>query len=56
MEEKCKHNWYIVTEIEAQPWHEFMSFRGAEEDRLVSSFVPTHTIICNQCFEIKKVS
>lgn len=52
--ENCKHQWLVVTEINAAPWDDFMRHRG--DDVLIPiTFAMTHTIICADCREIKRL-
>jgi hypothetical protein len=55
---ECKHEWYVVTKIDAIPWEVRMSQRLTEEEELLRSisFQVTHTLICKNCYMIKNVN
>jgi len=55
MKEEHKHDWYVITSIHGQKWDDFMRYRGNEEDRPITLFIKSQTLICNLCQLIKEI-
>lgn len=52
-----KHEWLVVTSVNTLPWNLFARFRGPVEEleKIELKMAVTHTLICNECLEIKKI-